>query len=94
MREVTWYAVYDCQPEDGGCDADYMPCTDRESAMEEAASYLNFATGEGDEVYVVAVPNAVCITDNEEWSLWDCLGDIAADGASNFVYLHRGVNRQ
>ena len=89
MREVTWYAAYECN-DAKGYDADYTPCASREAAMAEAARYLGFASGPRDAVYIVAVPNAMCMTGGEEWSLWDCLGEIEANGASNFVHLHRG----
>jgi hypothetical protein len=89
MRDVTWYAVYECN-DAKGYDADFTPCASREAAMAEAARYLEFSSGPRDAVYIVAVPNAMCMTGDEEWSLWDCLGEIEADGASNFVHLHRG----
>jgi hypothetical protein len=89
MRDVTWYAVYESN-DSKGYDADYVPCVSRDAAMQAAEGYLAFASGERDAVYIVAVPHSLCVTDNEEWSLWECLGEIEADGASNFVHLHRG----
>jgi len=86
MSDTTWYAVYEYHPV-GGYDADYVPFDTREEAQAEAETYLEFATGAEDAVYVVEVPNAVCGTGDEEWSLWDCLGDF------NPVYLHLGSER-
>jgi hypothetical protein len=89
---VIYYAVYESDNAKG-YDADYEPCESKEEAIREATGYLSFASGRNDVVYVVAVPESMCVTDNEEWSLWDCLGEIEADPASEFIYLHRGRER-
>jgi hypothetical protein len=86
MSDTTWYAVYECD-DVGGYDADYNPFGTREAAQGEAESYLEFATGKEDAVYIVEVPNTVCGTGDEDWSLWDCLGDYQP------VYLHCGSER-
>lgn len=91
MREITWYAVYECNDEKG-YDADYTPCVSRDAAMDEARRYLRFASGDRDTVYIVAVPNELCMAGDDEWSLWDSLPEIEADGESNFVRLHQGRN--
>jgi hypothetical protein len=86
MSDTTWYAVYEYHPV-GGYDADYVPFDTREEAQAEAETYLEFATGAEDAVYIVEVPNAAWEAAGEEWSLWDCLGDFAP------VYLHLGSER-
>jgi len=86
MSDTTWYAVYEYHPV-GGYDADYVPFDTREAAQAEAETYLEFATGAEDAVYIVEVPNAVCGTGDEEWSLWDCLIDFEP------IYLHCGSKR-
>jgi hypothetical protein len=89
-EKVTWYAVYESD-DASGYDADYTPCESKEAAITEAAGYLRFASGPNDEAFVVAVPNSVCVTDDEEWSLWDCLGEIDANA---FIYMHCGSERE
>jgi len=86
MSDTTWYAVYECH-DIAGYDADYVPFDTREAAQAEAETYLEFATGDDDAVYIVEVPDAICATGDEEWSLWDCLIDFEP------VYLHCGSNR-
>jgi len=88
--QVTWYAVYESD-DATGFDADFTPCESKEAAIREAAGYLSFASGPDDYVLVVAVPNSICVTDDEEWSLWDCLDDI---DAASFIYLHCGERRE
>jgi hypothetical protein len=79
---VTWYAIYECDD-----DADFTPCESKEAAVEEARGYLRFASDENSASYAVAVPNSICVDVDEEWSLWDHLGDIPH---ADFVWLHRG----
>ena len=86
MSDTTWYAVYECD-DVGGYDADYNPFGTREAAQGEAETYLEFATGKNDAVYIVEVPNTVCATGDEDWSLWDCMGDYQP------VFLHCGSAR-
>ena len=86
MSDTTWYAVYEYHPV-GGYDADFVPFDTRDAAQAAAEGYLEFATGKGDAVYIVEVPNTVCGTGDEDWSLWDCLGDYQP------VYLHCGSER-
>jgi hypothetical protein len=86
MSDTTWYAVYECH-DIAGYDADYSPFDTREAAQAEAETYLEFATGDDDAVYIVEVPDAICATGDEEWSLWDCLIDFEP------IYLHCGSKR-
>jgi hypothetical protein len=86
MNNTTWYAAYE-STDAKGYDADYVPFASREAAQAEAETYLEFATGEHDAVYIVEVPDTVCATGDDEWSLWGCLADFTP------VYLHRGSSR-
>lgn len=101
-EQVTWYTVYESHGTRTqlptplfanltGYDADYEPCESKEEAIREASGYLSFASGPDDVVFVVAVPNAMCVTDDEAWSLWDCLDQI---DAADFIYLHCGRDRE
>jgi hypothetical protein len=80
--DVTWYAIYECND-----DADFTPCESKDAAIEEARGYLRFASDENSAAYAVAVPNSICVDVDEEWSLWDHLGDLPP---ADFVWLHRG----
>lgn len=84
-QNVTWYAVYEVN-DSRGYDSDYTPCAGRDAAVAEVQGY-GFAKGDNSVAYAVAVPNSVCITDDEDWSLWDHLADIPPE---NFVWIHRG----
>jgi hypothetical protein len=88
--QMTWYAVYE-HDDATGFDADFTPCESKEAAIRQAAGYLSFASGPDDYVLVVAVPNSICVTDDEEWSLWDCMDEI---DAAAFIYLHCGERRE
>jgi hypothetical protein len=86
-ENVTWYAIYEVT-DARGFDADFTPCESKEAAIEEATTFLEFASGEDAAAYAVAVPNSICTdVDENEWSLWDHLGDIPP---GDFVWLHRG----
>ena len=86
MNDPIWYAVYECTDE-SGYDADYCCLASKENAIEEASSYLTFASGDRCKVFAVAVPPAVCTNVDDGWSLWDHLGELPQD---NFVVLHCG----
>ena len=86
--EVTWYAIYEVTDENGHFDSDFTPCESKEAAIEEATTYLEFANGEDDAAYAVAVPNSICTDTDENWTLWEHLWKIT--NAADFVWLHRG----
>lgn len=88
--QVSYYAVYESD-DAGGYDADFTPFASKEAAICEAASYLEFSSGPKDVVFVATVPHSVCVTGDEEWSLWDHLGEI---DAASFLYLHCGSERE
>jgi hypothetical protein len=85
---VTWYAIYEADMGPNDNDSDFVPCASKDAAIETARGYLRFASGENSAAYAVAVPNSICTNvDENEWSLWDHLGDIPP---ADFVWLHRG----
>ena len=88
--QVTWYAVYESD-DASGYDADFTPCESKEAAIREAAGYLSFSSGPNDMVFVVAMPQSICMAGDEERSLWDDIGQI---DAAAFVYLHCGSDRE
>ena len=88
--QVSYYAVYESD-DARGYDADFTPFASKEAAIREAASYLEFSSGPKDVVFVATVPHSVCVTNDEEWSLWDHLDEI---DAASFLYLHCGGERQ
>lgn len=87
--DITWYSVYQGDMDDGTFDADYTPHNTRESAIEEATTYLNFATGDSAEVFVLPIPSEWYENHDdtdEPWSLWDDMGKVDDE---EYVWLKR-----
>jgi len=90
LPDITWYAIYqDFLMDDGMRDADYQPFLTREEAIAEAKSWLELMNRGDCEIFVIPVPTAwyASLTEDEEFVLWDRMGEIAD---SDYIWIRRG----